>query len=252
MQFTTRENPLSSEIAPMDNQVVKTDDPLPIGNLNYIFCAKKGGGKSTLLLNLLKRKTSPYYRQFDNIFLISPTANRDEKFSKLIDELKVDNKYFDTLDDDIIEELVARLNQFNQQYKEEHPKKTPRNLLILDDCIHLLPTSTAHSAINQLFTNQRHMKLSLWICTQQLTKLNRLIRSNADLISFFPNDNKKEFDTLVDEWSINPKLLQNVYKYATQRPNSFLHISFFGRKPIFFSKYDRIIVPDSDEKELVK
>jgi adenylate kinase family enzyme len=241
-KFSSRENPLSSEIAPMDNQVLKSDGPLPLGNINYILCGKKGSGKSTLALNLLKRKTSPYYRQFDNIFLISPTASRDEKFAKLIEELKVDNKFYDTLDDEVINEIVEKLKRFNDQYKFEHPKSTPRNLLIMDDCIHMLPTSTQQSSINQLFTNQRHLKLSLWIMTQQLTKLNRLIRTNCDLLSYFPNDSKKEFETIENEWAIEPKLLKAVYDYATNSQNSFLHISFFGRKPSFFKKFDRILI----------
>ena len=241
MEFKLRENPLSCEIMPMDHQVIKSDDPLPLGNLNYIFCGKKGSGKSTLLLNLLKRKTSPYYKSFDNIYLISPTANRDPKFDKLVEELKEDDKYCDELNDDIIDAVVEKINAYNETYKKEHPKKTPRNLLILDDCIHMLPNSTKRSSINQLFTNQRHMKLTIFICTQQLSKLNRLIRTNADLLSFFPNDNRKEFETLVDEWSIDPKFLERVYKYATDAPNSFLHISFCGRKPVFFKKFDRII-----------
>lgn len=239
--FSTKPNPLTNDILPMDNQVIKSDDPLPLGNFNYIFCGKKGSGKSTLLLNLLKRKTSPYYKQFDNIFLVSPTAGRDEKFSKLVEELKEDNKFYDTLDDNIIDDIVKRLNDFNEEYKKEHPKKVPRNLLILDDCIHMLPSSTQKSSINQIFVNGRHMKLCTWICTQQLTKLNRLVRTNADLLSFFPTDNAKEFQTLADEWAIEPKFLQSVYKYATEKPNSFLHISFCGRRPIFFSKFDRII-----------
>lgn len=242
MKFSTRTNPLSNEIIPLDNQVCKTDDPLPVGNLNYIFCGKRGSGKSTLALNLLKRKSSPYYRAFDNIFLISPTANRDEKFSKLIDELQADNKFFNTLDEDIINDIVERLQKFNDAYKEEHPKKSPRNLLILDDCIHLLPTSTQASSINQLYTNGRHLKLTTFTMTQQLTRLNRLIRTNCDLLSYFPNDSKKEFETVENEWSIEPKLLKSVYEYATAVPNGFLHISFFGRKPTFFRKFDRILI----------
>jgi hypothetical protein len=240
--FSTKANPLTDDIMPFDNQVIKSEDPLPLGNYNYIFCGRRGSGKSTLLLNLLKRKTSPYYKQFDNIFLVSPTAGRDEKFSKLVEELKEDNKFYDTLNDKIVDEIIERLTDFNESYKKEHPKKVPRNLLILDDCIHMLPSSTQKSSINQLFVNGRHYKLFTFICTQQLTKLNRLVRSNADLLSFFPTDNAKEFQTLADEWAIEPKFLQSVYQYATEKPNSFLHISFCGRRPLFFSKFDRIMV----------
>jgi Mg2+ and Co2+ transporter CorA len=242
MAFTVKENPLSCDIAPLDNQVKKSDDPLPLGNLIHIFCGKRGSGKSTILLNLLKRKTSPYHKSFDNIYLVSPTANRDEKFDKLVEELIEDDKFYDKLDDTVIDKIIEKVTSFNDEYKKEHPKKQPRNLLILDDCIHMLPTSTQHSSINQIFTNGRHMKLSIFLCTQQLTKLNRLIRTNADLLTFFPTDNKKEFETLSDEWSIEPKLLRDIYEFAIDGNNSFLHISFCGRKPMFFKKFDRIVI----------
>lgn len=249
MNFTTRENPLSCEILPLDNQVIKSDDPLPIGNLIHIFCARRGMGKSTLLLSLLMRKTSPYYRSFDNIYLVSPTAKRDAKFDKLVAELKYDHKFYDKLDEEVIDEIIEKLTAFNDEYKEKHPKKVPRNLLILDDCIHMLPASTKGSSINQIFTNGRHLKLSIFLCTQQLTKLNRLIRTNCDLLTFFPTDNKKEFETLSDEWAIEPKFLRNIYEFAIDGPNSFLHISFCGRKPVFFKKFDRIIIPNDEKKD---
>jgi hypothetical protein len=242
MAFTVRENPLSCDIAPLDNQVTKSDDPLPLGNLIHIFCGRRGSGKSTILLNLLKRKTSPYHKSFDNIYLVSPTANRDEKFDKLVEELKEDDKFYDKLDESVIDKIIEKLTLFNDEYKKEHPKKTPRNLLILDDCLNMLPSSTQRSSINQIFTNGRHMKLSIFLCTQMLTKLNRLIRTNADLLTFFPTDNKREFETLADEWAIDPKLLRDIYEFAVDGNNSFLHISFCGRKPIFFKKFDRIVI----------
>lgn len=238
--FKTKANPLSGDLAPFDSQVQKSDEPLPLGHIIYIIAGKRGSGKSTLLLNLLKRKTSPYHRFFDNIMMCSPTAKRDPKFDKLIEELDIDRKFYDTLDDTVISEIVNRLNEFNDKYKQEHPKTEPHNLLILDDCIHLMPTSTQHSAINQLFVNGRHMKLTLFICTQKLNKLSTLCRSQADLITFFPNDNQKEFETLENEWSIDHHLLKKIYDYATDTPNSFLHISLFGRKPTFFKRFDKI------------
>lgn len=239
-KLSSHRNPLSAEIAPLDNQVVKTDEPLPQAHIVYIICGKRGSGKSTLLLNLLKRKNSPYHKFYDNIMMCSPTAGRDPKFDKLVDELQRENKFYDTLNDDVVNDIVERLKQFNDEYTVEHPKSQPHNLLILDDCIHLMGSSTQHSALNQLFSNGRHLKLTLFICTQKLNKLSTLCRSQADLITFFPNDNQKEFDTLESEWNIDPKLLKAVYNYATDEPNSFLHISLFGRRPQFFKRFDKI------------
>lgn len=239
-KITSHRNPLSGEIAPLDSQVVKTDEPLPQAHIVYIICGKRGSGKSTLLLNLLKRKNSPYHKFYDNIMMCSPTAGRDPKFDKLVEELQREDKFYDTLNDDVVNDIVERLKQFNDEYAVEHPKSQPHNLLILDDCIHLMGTSNAHSSLNQLFSNGRHLKLTLFICTQKLNKLSTLCRSQADLITFFPNDNQKEFDTLESEWNIDPKLLKAVYNYATDEPNSFLHISLFGRRPQFFKRFDKI------------
>lgn len=239
-KLSSNRNPLSGEIAPLDNQVVKTDEPLPQAHIVYIICGKRGSGKSTLLLNLLKRKNSPYHKFYDNIMMCSPTAGRDPKFDKLVEELQREDKFYDTLNDDVINDIVERLKQFNDDYAVEHPKSQPHNLLILDDCIHLMGTSNAHSSLNQLFSNGRHLKLTLFLCTQKLNKLSTLCRSQADLITFFPNDNQKEFDTLENEWNIDPKLLKAVYNYATDEPNSFLHISLFGRRPQFFKRFDKI------------
>jgi len=239
-KITSHRNPLSGEIAPLDNQVVKTDEPLPQAHIVYIIAGKRGSGKSTMLLNLLKQKSSPYRKFYDNIMMCSPTAGRDPKFDKLVDELQREDKFYDTLNDDVVNDIVERLKQFNDEYAVEHPKSQPHNLLILDDCIHLMGTSNAHSSLNQLFSNGRHLKLTLFICTQKLNKLSTLCRSQADLITFFPNDNQKEFDTLENEWNIDPKLLKAVYNYATDEPNSFLHISLFGRRPQFFKRFDKI------------
>lgn len=243
MKFSTIKNELSNEIQPLDNQVQRGDDPLPERPVSYLIIGRKGSGKSTMLLNLLKRKSSPYHRFFDNVFLVSPTANKDPKFDKLISELQDDGKYYDELSEEIIDKIMQRLEGFNRQYKYEHPKSEPRNLLILDDCIHMMPTSTTKSSINAIYTNQRHYKLSVWTCSQQLNKVNRLIRTNADMMSFFPTDNKKEFECIQDEWSIDPKLLKDIYDYATDKDNSFLHI-VFGRRPIFFKRFDKIVMDE--------
>ena len=269
--ITTEPNPLSKELAPLDNQVVREATPLPVSpGVIHLFVGKKGTGKSTLALNLLKRKSSPYFQAFDNIFLVSPTASRDPKFEELIAEIALDGKFYNDLSDDIIDDIIKRVEEFNEEYVAEQmkdsdeeteiddpvlgklPKKPkrkskkpkiirqPNNLLILDDCLHLLPKSTQKSSINQIFTTSRHKKLSVWVMTQKYNKLNPLIRTNADLLTIFPTDNKQEFESIENDWSIPRETLQRVYDFATSEPNSFLHISFFGSKPTFYKRFDKI------------
>lgn len=244
-KFTTIKNVISDEIQPLDNQVQRNDEPLPLRPVSFLIVGRKGSGKSSLLLNILKRKSSPYYKAFDNVYLISPTAKKDPKFDKLVDELSRDDKFFEELNESIIEDIVSRINIFNSEFKDEYPKSEPRNLLILDDCLHMLPTSTSKSTINMIYTCQRHLKLTIFTCTQQLNKLNRLIRTNADMLAFFPTDNKKEFECICDEWSIEPKFFKEIYDYATDKDNSFLHI-VFGRRPQFYKRFDKIVFKTDD------
>ena len=133
LKISSKKNPLSSEIAPFDNQVVKTDEPLPQAHIVYILCGRRGSGKSSLMLNLLKRKSSPYHKFYDNIMMCSPTAGRDPKFDKLVEELNREGKFYDTLDDEVVTDIVEKLKVANDSYKEEHPKSEPHNLLIIDD-----------------------------------------------------------------------------------------------------------------------
>lgn len=262
--FQTQANPLSAQIMPFDHQVERTEEPLPLGHLLHIFCGKRGSGKSTLMLNLLSRKDSPCFRYFHNIYMCSPTAKRDPKWSSLVEELEREGHFHDKLDNDIASQIIDSIQEFNDEFlrpkkdpmtkKLVKPRGNPSNLLILDDCLTAMPMSQQKSRINDLFVNGRHMKLTVWISTQKYNKLNTVCRSNCDLISFYPTDNAKEFQTLADDWSIDQDRLKKLYDFATEEPNSFLHISFVPRRPVFFKKFDRIIESElkSHEEEKTK
>ena len=62
------------------------------------------------------------------------------------------------------------------------------------------------------------------------------------MLSFFRSNNKLEFKTLEDDVNVDEKELKILYDFATDKPNSFLHISFFSGKPIFFNRFDKIIL----------
>lgn len=238
--FSVEKNKLSDDLMPFDKQLTRTDDPLPKTYLTYIISGMKGSGKSTLLLNLLKRKSSPYYRWFDNIILFSPTANKDHKFEKLVKELDAEGKVFTELDEESLEKALKLIEDFNESFDEKEEKRKPHNLIIMDDCIHMMGSSQSKSLLNELFTTSRHKKASLWVCTQKYNKLPTLLRTNTDCISYFRNNNKADFKTLEDDLNIDPKLLEQVYEFATAEPNSFLHINMFNGKPKYFKKFDLI------------
>jgi hypothetical protein len=240
-KFYLKVNKISKDLKKLDNQVIRSDDPLPKQDIVWIVNGGKGSGKSTMVLNVLRSKNG-YKKFFDNIYLISPTAVRDPKFQSLCEELDRDNKCYSTCDDDTVDEVINRLKEFNEQFDEEEEGRKPHSVVIFDDCLAFLPKSTQRSRFNELITTSRHLKTSVWILTQKYNKVNPLIRANMDLLSFFRTNNKLEFKTLEDDVNVDENELKRIYDFATDEPNSFLHISFFGGKPTFYRRFDKIIL----------
>jgi hypothetical protein len=196
----------------------------------------RGSGKSNLLLSSLRHKEF-YKNYFDNIFLISPTAKNDKKFEALIDELEDDDKYSSRCDEETVMLVMERIKEFNEKWNYKKKKRNPHNLIIFDDCIHELPKSTQRSCIHELITCNRHLKTSIFITSQRFKSLSTLIRSNADIISFFKTNNLLEKKLFCDEYGIDEDTLDAV----CQDNHDFIHITFTSGKRIIYDKFDKII-----------
>ena len=241
--FRLEKNKLTEKIKAIDNQLSQTNEPLPKTStgLIWLISGRKGSGKSSLLLNVLKEpvKNGGYKKFFDNIFMVSPTGKADKKFKKLIDELEEDDKYYDKLNDENIKEIIQKVQTYNQENEEDNP----RSLLILDDCMSDLPKSTEKTSFNDLIILARHYRLSVFILCQRYIGFNRTIRANADMISFFRTDNKKELATLRDDINIDSDMLEALYNFSTEGSlNNFLHINLLSNPISFYKKFDRIVL----------
>ncbi|MEN9909276.1 MAG: hypothetical protein RLZZ540_2425, partial [Bacteroidota bacterium] len=75
-------NKVSLSIKPLDSQRPKKSSAIAAPPFTSYIVSQKGGGKSTLLLNML---TNPqiYKNKFHQVYLISPTSALDEKFDIL-------------------------------------------------------------------------------------------------------------------------------------------------------------------------
>jgi hypothetical protein len=181
-----------------------------------------------------------FQKRFHNIYLISKTAKNDDKLKKLVEELEEDNKFYDTCNDEVVEEVLDKIKSFNKDYLKKHKKKKPENLVIFDDCLDSLPLSVErNSTINKLIIGHRHYKTSIIISVQKWTAVNRLIRNNSDCISYFTNQNDKENKSFKDEYGISDELLD----FATKEPHSFLHMTFLNNaQKTYFKQFDRILI----------
>ena len=240
--ITQKPNKLSKELLPYDNTVVFDESPLPKKPCNYCILGRKGCGKTTLFLNLLNKKHSPWNKMFHTIHLFSPTAEKDDKMADLVDELMEDGQFFDELSDESIDVALENIEQFNKQWKEKKKKGKPCHLLVYDDCIHFLKGKKSRK-IDEIFTQNRHYGVYNIILLQKWNSyMPTIIRANLDCISFFGSANKKERKSFVDEMNMDEDLLERLIEYSTSEPYSFLHINMYSKPTRFYKKFDRLII----------
>ena len=241
MSFKTIHNKLTDIIKAEDNQVNQTTKPFPPSPQPFVWLAvgRKGSGKTTIIKNLLDSDQG-FKKRFHNIYLISKTAENDDKLKRLVEELDEDGKFYNTCNDGIVEEVLDKIKKFNKEYTTKHKKKKPENLVLFDDCLDSLPLSVEkNSAINKLIVGHRHYKTSIIISVQKWSAVNRLIRNNADCVSYFTNQNDKENKSFQEEYGISDELLN----FATSEPHSFLHLTFLNNaQKTYFKRFDRIII----------
>lgn len=237
-----KKNKLTNYLKSLDNQINIDDlnEPLPkTRSCIWIISASKGRGKTTLLMNTLKvpQKKGGLKKYFDNIFYFSPTAKSDDKTKKLINELEEDGKFYEEFNNKNMEDVFEKIKNYNDNYEG---KTEPRNCIIFDDVMTDLPRSFQNGGgLNKLVIQARHHKTWLIFLVQRYVGLNRIIRTNADLISFFRTDNKKELQALIDDVNYDKDLILKLYDFATEGRNDFLHINLLSRK--FYKKFDEII-----------
>jgi len=231
------ESALSKALAPLDNQKDTKVTPLPSKPCNYALVGKKGCGKTTLFLNLIERKESPWFKHFNLIFLISPTASRDAKMKELVED--VGDQYYEELNNDNLQEIMNRIDMDIEERAKEKKKKKPAYCIIYDDCIHMMKSKNA-KLVTLLATQNRHRNITNIYLLQKWNSMPTLIRANLDLVSFFRTDNKKELQTFLEEQNADEDELQRMYDFAVQEPYSFLHVNNYFSKPVFYQKFNEI------------
>lgn len=195
---------------------------IPRHPARVIFNGKSGSGKSNLLINMMI-KPNMLKGYFDEIYLISPTANKGDDLPRFLD--LPPNKIFNDLDADIIERLM---NSQMDKVEEKGIDKSPKVCVILDD-VQSSPQFMRSSPFTALFIQGRHYNISTYICCQQFKRLPKVCRLQASNIFFFPSS-LSEVETLCDEFcppNLGKKDFKEMIKYATKEPYQFMHINMF-------------------------
>lgn len=231
---------LTKALAPYDSQRDTTHGILPMKPCNMGIFGRKGCGKSNLLLNLLMKKKSPWFRAFDLIFLISPTALNDDKMKPLIDD--IGEQYYDTLDNSVLEDIIARTEAYTERHERKKKKGKPAYCIVYDDCIHMIKSKHA-SMVTKLATQNRHMNITnIYLLQKWNSYLPTLIRSNLDCTIFFRTENRAELDSFMKEQGGDEDKLRMLYEHSTAEPFSFLYINAYSQPTRYYKRFDPIQV----------
>ncbi len=193
---------------------IKTTKPMKDGVIlkhpfSAIISGSSGSGKTVLLVNMLTRPEF-YKNYFDRIIIFSPTAggNLDDSYES-VPYLKEEN-FINTLNPEFIRMF---LDYQEQQIKEKGIGKSPRLLLIFDDCI-ADQKFMRSSELRECYIKNRHYNTSVILLSQYFYAVPKTMRVNASGIFYFkgsqkeveilcesycpPNHSNKEFMKIID------------------------------------------------------
>lgn len=216
-----------------DNYYTKKDLIFDIP-FRLLICGKSQlSGKSNILVNLLLRDEF-YNKDFDgeNIFLVSPSIKNDEKLKKIIKikEIPEENLFID-YDEDVLKELYQLLQD---EYEEAvaNKEKPVNKLIIFDDMSYNgALKSKQHGIINKIFSNGRHINLSIITTAQKYSDLLTASRENANGAIFFNCSNKQlELIEADHNYLESKKEFMKMFRNVMNEKHSFLVVNYTNPK----------------------
>ena len=241
---------MSFEIKPLDAQVSQTMSNIPRIPFTLGIIAGKGGGKTTLLCQLLIKKEF-YKEKFNQIYLLSPTAHNDsdkwnivqsknilienknipktrDNYESVLDKKEKFNKKLTEIHTDMDEylDIINNISQRQQSMVETYGKQDADNvLIILDDCLgHKLLKS---NELMKMVIKSRHLKISMIIISQSYFGIHKTIRLNMSFWVLFHIANMKELGLIYEEnnASFKQKEFESIFENITSKPFAFLCIN---------------------------
>ena len=131
-------------------------------------------------------------KRYKMVILISPTARLNTDYDFIPDAQK-----FESFTDTLLESLMKRQADLIKRDK----KSEIDILLILDDVVNLADKSQSHM-LSSLLVKSRHYRISIILSLQYMKarEFPPASRDNLDYIFIFPQNNKENIKSIVEQW----------------------------------------------------
>jgi hypothetical protein len=208
---------------------IKYYDGLPSLNCMTIFISPPGGGKSTIIANLVFH----LYNQgndimFKRVIWCSPTIRTDKSLHG-IRELEADPKndkieiQFITGDElSNLEEVIDGIKEYLEEQREEDKKNNIRTAVIIDDGMAYM-RRTIQSSLVKLASCYRHIgyHTNLFIAAQSWTGLPKAVRELASAVVIGQVSGKTKKQIVDDMENVFDDKFEETYNKATNTGNKY-------------------------------
>jgi|GEM_PF-3546549 len=199
----------------VDNHKADVPEPLPRAlNFAWLVNGPPGSGKSNFILNLLCRPFQYYNRQFDRVFLISPSQKSTAK--DYWQSLPEDQRYYE-FNEEVLQEIL-----------DEIAESGDKVLIILDDVVAQLKKNMP--TLLRFLYNRRHVCgpegcCAVMITSQVLNKVPLEIRKVMTHVCTFYMASKKEKDSFYEDYAssaLGRPEYEDLLRYVFDRKHNFL------------------------------
>ena len=226
---------------PKDTRPVKGWKLFPEMNANIFLCAKKKSGKTSTIYKILQKCCG----KDTKIIVFCATLHKDKSWIAIREWAEERGLVFvghESIKDDegvdqlqlLINELQAKVDDtedeksiFDSDSEDEEPKRKPKYqspeyIFILDD----LSTELKSNSIPRLLKVNRHFLSKTIISSQWLNDLHPMSRKQQDYLILFRGHPEKKLVEIHRDANISIPIEEfwKVYKFATEKPFSFLYV----------------------------
>lgn len=199
--------------------------PLPSWNFASLVAGVPGSGKTSLIINLVKKY---YKKKFDRVYLFSGSLQT------------LPDTFLDKLNEERIHTSLEPLEGIVKELKEDEEK--PKTLIIIDDLVK--DVIEYNKEVMNLLYNRRHIAggCCVFLITQKLTKIPLGIRAGFDSVYFFSLNNKKELNSLYDDFitDLDRKEFDEMIKYIMDSKVKHPFLFIDKKNGDYYLKFNRL------------